>query len=144
VASASVVVLATPWPAVQDAIAASSDWRGKVLLDCTNPLLPDLSGLEVGHTTSGAEQIAGWAAGARVVKVFNTTGFDNMSNRRSGRRGATLFRWGDEDEGKKRAGELGAVGGFEPIDAGPLARARLLEPLALLWIQLAIGQGLGR
>ena len=30
------------------------------------------------------------------------------------------------------------------MDAGELKVARLLEPLAMLWIRLAIGQGLGR
>ena len=33
--------------------------------------------------------------------------------------------------------------GFEPVDAGPLRHARLLEPLAMLWISLAYVQGLG-
>jgi len=34
--------------------------------------------------------------------------------------------------------------GFEPIDAGPLELSRTLEPVALLWISLALKQGLGR
>jgi predicted dinucleotide-binding enzyme len=50
------------------------------LLDCTNPLKPDLSGLTVGYTVSGAEQVAACAPGARVVTIFNTTGFPNMAN----------------------------------------------------------------
>ena len=33
--------------------------------------------------------------------------------------------------------------GFDPIDAGPLANARLLEPLALLNIKLGFVQGYG-
>jgi predicted dinucleotide-binding enzyme len=33
--------------------------------------------------------------------------------------------------------------GFEAVDAGPLKNARLLEPFAMLWIYLAIKQGLG-
>lgn len=32
--------------------------------------------------------------------------------------------------------------GFEAIDAGPLAAARLLEPIAMLWISLALERGL--
>ena len=31
--------------------------------------------------------------------------------------------------------------GFEPVDAGPLSQARLLEPLALLWITMAVKYG---
>jgi predicted dinucleotide-binding enzyme len=34
--------------------------------------------------------------------------------------------------------------GLDPVDAGPLANARLLEPHALLWIWLAIKGGVGR
>src|SRR4051794_13987718 len=73
-----VVVLATPWPATESAVRAAGDLAGKAVIDCTNPLTPDVSGLEVGFGTSGAEQVARWAAGARVVKAFNTTGFKVM------------------------------------------------------------------
>jgi predicted dinucleotide-binding enzyme len=34
--------------------------------------------------------------------------------------------------------------GFQAVDAGPLSAARLLEPLAMLWIELALKRGLGR
>ena len=56
-------------------------WRlsSKVLIDATNPILlgQDLlkEGLVVGHKTSGAEQVASWASGARVVKGFNSVGW---------------------------------------------------------------------
>ena len=53
------------WPAAQDALRTAGDLDGKILLDCTNPLKPDLSDLTVGHTSSGAEQVAAWAADAR-------------------------------------------------------------------------------
>src|SRR5262245_18050036 len=76
----TVVALATPWDAAEDALRAAGDLGGKTLLDCTNPLKPDLSGLSVGNATSGAEHVAAWAPRARVVKIFNTTGFDNMAD----------------------------------------------------------------
>src|SRR5690242_15609053 len=72
-AGAEVVVLATPWEATEDAVRHAGDLAGKIVFDCTNPLAPQLAGLTHGHETSGAEQVAGWARGARVVKVFNTT-----------------------------------------------------------------------
>jgi predicted dinucleotide-binding enzyme len=34
--------------------------------------------------------------------------------------------------------------GFEPLDAGDLTKARLLEPYGLVWINQAMVQGKGR
>ena len=65
-AVAEVVVLATPWQGTQAAVRAAGDLRGKTVIDCTNPLRPGVSGLELGFTTSGAEQVAEWAVGAKV------------------------------------------------------------------------------
>src|SRR5262245_31401317 len=75
-----VVVLATPWHATGAAIQAAGDLSGKTVIDCTNPLKADVSGLELGFTTSGAEQVAQWAKGAKVCKAFNTTGANNMAD----------------------------------------------------------------
>jgi 8-hydroxy-5-deazaflavin:NADPH oxidoreductase len=143
VAPAEVVALTVPWEAAQDAIRSAGNLSGKILLDCTNPLKPDLSDLVVGHTASGAEQVAGWAAGARVVKIFNTTGYPNMESPeyREGR--SMMLYCGDDASAKQAAAQLAAELGFEPYDLGPLTEARLLEPLALVWIHLAVAQGMG-
>jgi 8-hydroxy-5-deazaflavin:NADPH oxidoreductase len=139
-----VVVLATPWPAAQDAIRSAGNLSGKILFDCTNPLKADLSGLDVGFTTSAAEQVQSWAQGARVVKIFNTTGSNNMENPRYPEAPATMFYCGDDPQAKSAAKTLAIDLGFDPVDAGPLRIARLLEPLAMLWIHLAFAQNLGR
>jgi predicted dinucleotide-binding enzyme len=138
-----VVVLATPWTGTQDVIHQAGGLSGKIVLDCTNPLKPDMSGLAVGCDTSAAEQIAAWAPGARVVKIFNTTGFKNMDDPKFGDDRVTMFYCGDDAESKKVAAGLAEDLGFEPVDAGPLSEARSLEPLALLWIHLAYVQKLG-
>ena len=98
----------------------------------------------VGHDTSAAEQVAGWAGGARVVKIFNTTGSNNMENPDYGGQAATMFYAGDDEAAKQAARQLAGDIGFDPIDAGPLANTRLLEPLAMLWIYLAYPGGQGR
>ena len=113
------------------------------MIDCTNPLKPDLSGLAIGHTTSAAEQVAVWAPGARVVKAFNTTGAENMSNPQFGSERASMLICGDDPDAKAAVVGLAADAGFDVVDAGRLASARLLEPLAMLWIHLAYAQGLG-
>jgi hypothetical protein len=142
-AQAEVVVLATPWGAAQDAIRAAGDLRNKVIVDATNPLKPDLSGLAVGSTTSAGEAVAGWAAGAKVVKAFNTTGAANMANPRFGGQSASMFICGDDPAAKKIVAALAQDLGFEAEDAGPLTQARLLEPLAMLWISMAYAHGHG-
>jgi 8-hydroxy-5-deazaflavin:NADPH oxidoreductase len=138
-----IIVLATPWPATEDAIRGLGDLSGKILFDCVNPLKPKLDGLELGTTTSASESIAKWAPGARVVKIFNTIGYNIMADPSFPGGPATLFYCGDDAAAKKAAHDLAAQLGFDPIDAGPLTQARLLEPFALLWISLAFG-GQGR
>lgn len=141
--SAEVVVLATPWGATQDAIRAAGDLRGKIVVDATNPLKPDLSGLALGHTTSAGEEVARWAAGAKVVKAFNTIGAQHMVNPRFGGQSASMFICGDDAGTKKSVATLAEALGFEPVDVGPLTQARLLEPLAMLWISMALLYGQG-
>ena len=140
---ADVVVLATPWKAAREALQAAGDLTGKVLVDCINPLKPNLEGLSIGTTTSAAEQVAEWARGARVVKAFNTTGSGNMLDPRFGAQRATMFVCGDDEAAKATVMGLAETIGFEPVDAGALSSARYLEPLAALWINLAYAQGLG-
>jgi predicted dinucleotide-binding enzyme len=141
---APVVVLATPWDAAREVIDDAGDLSGRTLLDCTNPLVPGLSGLEVGTTTSGAEYVAEWAPGARVVKIFNTVGHNVMADPRFGDERAVMLYCGDSAGAKQTAAELASAIGFEPVDAGPLRQARLLEPFALLWITLSLQPFLDR
>jgi len=142
--AADVVAFAVPWSAVPDAVAAAGDLAGKIVLDCTNPLSPGLAGLELGTTTSGGEEVATLAKGAHVVKIFNTTGADNMADPDYNGIPATMLYAGDDTHAKAVAADLARSLGFDPVDLGPLAAARLLEPFALVWITLAYRQKLGR
>lgn len=132
-----VVVLTAPWPAAEQTLRAAGSLAGKVLIDVVNPLQD--ADLALGHTTSAAEQIAAWAPGARVVKAFNTIYFQSL-DARAHPGDASAFFCGDDPAAKQLVAQLAADLGFDPVDAGPLVNARLLEPLALLWIRLA-GQG---
>ena len=132
-----VIVLATPWRATNGAIEAAGDLSGKVIIDCTNPLRSDLSGLDVPSGSSGAEQIAGWATGARVFKAFNQTGTENMAEPVIDGHRAVMFVAGDDQDGKATVMRLVSDVGFEAVDAGQLRVARSLEELAVLWIHLA-------
>jgi len=139
-----VILLATPWPGTEAAVKSMGNLTGKVVIDATNPLKPDLSGLEIGHTTSAAEKVAGWAPGAKVVKAFNTVGANVMADPVIAGRPTVMFACGDDAAAKKMVLALAADVGFEPVDAGPLAQARLLEPWAMLWIWLAFRGDAGR
>ncbi|HEU5337511.1 MAG TPA: NADPH-dependent F420 reductase [Terriglobales bacterium] len=142
-ASASeVVALAVPWPAAEQAIRVCGDLRSKVLIDCTNPLRADLSGLVLGHTTSAAEQVAAWS-GAKVVKAFNTLGAGLYGQAEFDGARADGFYCGDDAAAKTTVKQLIADIGLNPVDVGPLRNARLLEPMAMLWIDLAINQSWG-
>lgn len=141
---ADVVVLATPWPAVADALAAAGNLSGKVLLDCTNPLRMGANGLEleIGHTISGGERVATLASGASVFKTLNQTGFANMEDARSfAPLPAVMYVAGDDETKKPLAMSLVSDLGFQTVDAGPLRIARLLEPMAMLWIHMALNRG---
>jgi 8-hydroxy-5-deazaflavin:NADPH oxidoreductase len=136
-AASEIVVIATPWPATQAAVEACGDLSGKIVIDCVNPHKADFSGLELGTDTSAAEHIAGWAPGARVVKAFNATGAGNMREPAYGRTTADMPICGDDDDAKAVVRGLVEEIGFDVVDAGALTSARLLEPLAMLWIHLA-------
>ena len=142
----SVVVLTTPWDGARSAVESAGNLSGKILVDCTNPVPLGanlMEGLTLGHTTSAGEEVANWAKGAKVVKAFNTTGAGNMANPRFGADKSVMFIAGDDAQAKRTVVQLSNELGFETLDAGPLRQARLLEPLAMLWITLAFEQGLG-
>lgn len=139
---ADVVVLCTPWQTTQQAIADCGDLAGRIVVDCTNPLTPDFSALEIGHTTSGAEQVAEWARGARVCKAMNQIGAPMMDHP-DVEGTPVMLVCGDDDAAKEVTSTLVSELGFEVVDAGELALARLLEPYALIWIHLALRRGFG-
>lgn len=141
-ASSDVVVFCTPWQGTEAAVAACGDLAGKILIDCTNPLTPDFSALEVGHTTSGAELVATWATGARVCKAMNQIGAPMMDSPALPATPVMLI-CGDDEDAKTVTEQLVSELGFEVVDAGELTIARLLEPFALVWIHLAVRRGLG-
>jgi 8-hydroxy-5-deazaflavin:NADPH oxidoreductase len=144
--AAETILLATPWDATEAALTSAGDLTGKLLLDATNPLSlgPQGIGLAVGHTISGGELVAGWAKNAAVFKTLDTPGFNNMENSGGYAQKPVMFFAGDDSAKRATVAALIADLGFEPVDAGPLNNARLLEPYGMLWIDLALRRGQGR
>jgi 8-hydroxy-5-deazaflavin:NADPH oxidoreductase len=142
VEGADVVILAIPYTAVDEVLAeVGGALAGKVLVDATNPLKPDYSGLAT-NGTSGAEEIQSKAHGARVVKAFNTAFAARQADPNvAGGLRVDGYAAGDDEEAKQAVLGLLADIGFNPVDVGPLAMARYLEGMAWLNISLQMKNG---
>jgi 8-hydroxy-5-deazaflavin:NADPH oxidoreductase len=143
VADCEVVVYAAPWPAAQQILQSVGPLAGRILIDCTNPLTADFTGLDLGHSTSAGERIAEWVPGAHVIKAFNNVSSAIMANPVFGEMRATMFYCGDDRQAKSIVRDLAAELDFDAVDAGPLTIARYLEPFAMLYITLAVKEGWG-
>jgi 8-hydroxy-5-deazaflavin:NADPH oxidoreductase len=145
-AIAEVVVLALPWDAAEGAAKALGALNGKIVVDCMNPLAMQNGrlGLDRGFTTSGAEALARWLPTARVVKTLNQVGAEMMADNADLPCRPVMFMAGDDSAAKTTVSALLADLGFDPLDAGDLTKARLLEPYGMVWINQAIIQGKGR
>ena len=145
VKEAEVVVIATPWSAAEAAIKSLGTLAGKVVIDCMNPLGmgPDGLQLVLGFNASAGEQVASWVPGAFVFKTLNTTGAGNMAKAADYPVKPVMLVAGDDADRKPVVMELVGRLGFDPVDAGPLKNARLLEPFAMVWIDQAMKRGRG-
>ncbi len=145
-AGADIIILALPWKVAEAAIRGLGPLAGKIVIDCMNPIAmgPDGIGLALGHTTSGGEALQGWLPEARVVKTLNQVGAEVMADTSGFAHPPLQFMAGDDPDAKETVAQLLADLGFQPLDAGNLAKARLLEPLALTWINQSLARGLGR
>jgi len=137
---AEMLLLAVHWSRVDDVLKQAGDLSGKMLVTCSLPMNADDTGLVVGHTSSGAEELAKKARGARVVSAFGTVPsevFFAVYEARDGERRPSLVYSGDDEEAKAEVATLIRDIGFDPVDAGPLAIARYSEPFTLLMGRLA-------
>jgi 8-hydroxy-5-deazaflavin:NADPH oxidoreductase len=142
---AEAVILATPWTAAESLVCEHADaLAGRIVIDVTNPINPSLPRLAVGFDTSGAELLQSQARKAKFYKAFNSTGFNVMAKPRFPEGNAVMFVAGPDGPDKRTVMRIVADVGFEAVDAGELKVARLLEPLAMLWVQLALAKGQGR
>jgi len=143
VEQSDIVFLATPFAANKDALANVADeLRGKILVDCTNPVGPGLThGLD--NKQSGTEMIQAMLPKTRVVKAFSIYGFENFENNRfaaDGVQPAMLF-CGNDAGAKAVVAQLLTQLGWRPVDVGGAEQALHLEHMTLLWVRMARVQG---
>lgn len=125
-----VIVLATRWPQLPDAIAALGTVSGKVVIDATNnrigPRPEDL--IDTGARGS-SEVVADMLPGARVVKAFNHLPIPALAELGRTTRGAAggLFIAGDDANAKAIVSQLVLDLGATPIDTGSLADGGRLQ-----------------
>lgn len=108
---------------------------GRVVVDIANPLNSTFDGLSTAADSSSAEDLAkAIAAGAKVVKAFNTTYAGTLLAGEVAGQPLDVFIAGDDADAKSKVAELVRDGGMRPIDTGPLSRARQIEGMQLLHI----------
>jgi len=145
-AFADTAALATLWSGTENAIrlAGPRNLAGKVVIDVTNPLVftPNAPPrLALGHTDSAGEQVQRWLPDARVVKAFNIVGNAHMFRPQFPGGPPDMFICGNDAAAKKAVADICAAFGWPAIDLGGIEGARLLEPLAMVWILYAIRSG---
>lgn len=141
VQGADLVILAAPYTAVDGVLdEIGADLDGKVVVDITNPLRADMSGLAT-EGSSEAETIQARLPRAAVVKAFNTAFAARQVDPVVDGVPLDGLVAGDDEEAKRKVLELVGAIGFRPVDAGGLRMARTLEEMAFLNITLQIRNG---
>jgi 8-hydroxy-5-deazaflavin:NADPH oxidoreductase len=141
-----VVVLAVYYPDAHRAVEQYGDQlSGRIVVDITNPVNDTFDGLVVPADSSATQELSQLAPEARWVKAFNTTFAGTVSAGGVAGQPLDVLIAGDDDDAKAAVGTLVRDGGLNPIDAGPLRRARELEALGLLHMTLqnTLGTGFG-
>ena len=137
---ADALLLAVHWSKIDDVLNQSGDLSGKVIVSCSLPMNASDTELVLGHTTSGAEELAKKVPRADVVSTFNNIPSEVLFGVFANRGKATppsMLYCGDSSAGKGIAVTLIRDVGFDPIDLGSLKSARYTEPLAMIIAQLA-------
>lgn len=146
-AGAAAVVLAVPFPAVEELLPPlAEDLAGKVLIDCANPVGPGLThGLN--SVEAGSQVVARLVPGASVVKAFSIYGWENLADNAFPEAVAVGLRplmllAGDDPDANALVSGLADELGWEPLVVGGLNAALQLEHMTLLWVRMVRMQGL--
>jgi 8-hydroxy-5-deazaflavin:NADPH oxidoreductase len=140
VAQSEVVVLAVPFAASGEQVCKNiaAQVKGKIVIDATNPMKPDMSGLITEGGPSAAERIQEWLPSGRVIKAFNTVFASLQENPVTDGERVDGLVAGDDEQAKEMVLKMVGEIGFRPVDVGALARAKELEAMAYLNIVMQV------
>jgi predicted dinucleotide-binding enzyme len=144
-AQAPLVVLATPWTAVESTLAALPPWSGNTLVDATNAIKvydpPTVELFDFGDRTS-SEVVASLAPGASVIKAFNHIPFTRLLSPVPDGEQHVLFVSGDDTAAKAGLRSVLEANNFAVIDLGDLATGSRIQqtggPLGGLDLRLSV------
>jgi predicted dinucleotide-binding enzyme len=120
-ADEEIVLVSVPWLQVAETLSLIADWEGRILIDATDPILPNAEAADLGGRTS-SEIVGELAPGAQLVKAFNTLAPQVIAanpQQAGGRR--VIFFSGDHVRAKGEVARLIARLGFAGVDIGTLA-----------------------
>jgi len=134
-----IIIAATP-ESVKSIARILGDVKNKVIIDAMNSVFAKPE--PYSNTTEALLELTKCRD---IVKCFNTTGFENMSDTKYGNVNIDMFMAGDSIKGKEIARNLSIDIGYEACyDFGGNDKFELIEQFAMCWINLAIMQGIGR
>jgi 8-hydroxy-5-deazaflavin:NADPH oxidoreductase len=141
-AHGGLVVLAVLGSAAEEAItdAVPENFRGKVVIDTTNPL--DFSGgfppkLGVTGEDSLGERVQRALPDAKVVKAFNTIGNPHFVDPTFSEGQPTMLIAGDDADAKRTVGDvLADFGWSDTVDIGGIEGSRELEAICIAWVKI--------
>ncbi len=133
---ADVVVFALRPVAINATVAELPPMAGRIVIDAMNRFDAEVT------ARSTTQDLAQLLPGAKLVKAFNTTGFENFTTAGARTVKAAMFVAGDDPDAKRVALALASEIGFRAEDAGGLPNAKILEEMVKVW--LAITQVHGR
>jgi predicted dinucleotide-binding enzyme len=138
-----VVFLCVPGESIDEAIeiAGAENFRGKTLIDVTNPMdfsegIPPKFTAAFGNSLG--ERIQKKLPEANVVKAFSSIGLEVMPDPVYGEDTATMLIAGNDENAKTEAEKLAREFGWDVEDLGDIAQSFLLEAFANLWVNYGL------
>ena len=129
-----IVILAVPWPAMEDVAQNLGSLDGKIVIDISFPHEQGEDGYYVPMLeTSSPEMILKWNPGARVMKTFALQASYVIDDPGVVGGPVTIPIAADDREAKEQVARIIIEMGLDPIDAGPLRYSRELEAMQRLY-----------